>query len=221
MTLSLKRGGLGRQSGSRTVWLAAGLLALVLAAGSLWQAPAAIASSHTDALKCGAAGSGPPVSGEKCEEEIDASKESQTLGSVVETALNILTWVAGIAAVFVLIIAGIRYVVSGGSSSGVTGAKNMIIYALIGVVIALLAQIIVRFVIGNIDTATENESSEAAPAVDGEDGEEEGVETTSVTYTCTRTADGVDCSPALEAGDPDPCTPGTTVGSTCTETIES
>ena len=72
----------------------------------------------------------------------------------------------------------------GGSSSGVTGAKNMIIYALIGVVIALLAQVIVRFVIGNVGTAAVTT----------------GQTTTTVTYTCTASGDAASCSPMLPPG---------------------
>ena len=80
---------------------------------------------------------------------------SEGLRAVIRTTLNVLTWIVGVAAVVVLIIAGFRYVVSGGSSSGVTGAKNMIVYALVGVVIALLAQVIVRFVVGNVKESVE------------------------------------------------------------------
>jgi hypothetical protein len=46
-----------------------------------------------------------------------------------------------------IIIGGFRYVVSGGDSAGVEGAKNTILYAVIGLVVALLAQAIVVFVI--------------------------------------------------------------------------
>jgi hypothetical protein len=50
-----------------------------------------------------------------------------------------------------LIIGGIRYVVSGGDSSAVTSAKNTILYAVVGIVVALLAYALVNFVIGSFD----------------------------------------------------------------------
>ena len=46
-----------------------------------------------------------------------------------------------------LIIGGIRYVISGGDSKKVTDAKNTIMYAIIGLIIAILAYAIVNFVI--------------------------------------------------------------------------
>ena len=102
-----------------------------------------------------------------------------SLRDVIRWALNVLTWLVGVAAVIVLMVAGFRYVVSGGSSSGVTGAKNMIVYALIGVVIALLAQIIVVFVIGGIDDTVASTSDDiTAPDETGTSGDSEAVPTT-------------------------------------------
>ena len=46
-----------------------------------------------------------------------------------------------------LIVGGIRYVVSGGDQSAVQGAKNTILYAIVGVVVAILAFAVVNFVI--------------------------------------------------------------------------
>ena len=49
-----------------------------------------------------------------------------------------------------LIIGGIRYVISGGNSAAVTAAKNTILYAIVGLIIALFAYAIVNFVIGSL-----------------------------------------------------------------------
>lgn len=70
---------------------------------------------------------------------------------VIRVALNLLSLAAGIAAVIMLIIAGIRYATSGGDSGGVSGAKNTIIYAIIGIAIVAMSQLIVRFVIARIN----------------------------------------------------------------------
>jgi hypothetical protein len=48
-----------------------------------------------------------------------------------------------------IIIGGFRYITSGGKQESVTSAKNTILYAIIGLVIVALAQIIVRFVLSN------------------------------------------------------------------------
>ena len=60
---------------------------------------------------------------------------------------NVLLFIIGAISVIMLIIGGIRYVVSGGDSSAVTSAKNTILYAVIGIVVAILAYAMVNFVI--------------------------------------------------------------------------
>ena len=49
-----------------------------------------------------------------------------------------------------LIYGGLRYVISGGDSKKVTDAKNTIMYAIIGLIIAILAYAIVNFVINAV-----------------------------------------------------------------------
>lgn len=66
----------------------------------------------------------------------------------LRTALNLLSFVAGVIAVIMIMIAGARYITSQGDSQKVSQAKNAIIYAAIGIVIVALAQVIVRFVLG-------------------------------------------------------------------------
>ncbi|MNI84677.1 hypothetical protein D3C73_1416030 [compost metagenome] len=49
-----------------------------------------------------------------------------------------------------LIIGGIRYTISGGDSSAVTSAKNTIMYAIVGIIVAVLAFAIVNFVLTSL-----------------------------------------------------------------------
>lgn len=71
-------------------------------------------------------------------------------GGIFKTIVNILLYIIGAIAVIVLIIGGIRYVTSGGDSSAVTAAKNTILYAIIGIIVAILAYAIVNFVLGTL-----------------------------------------------------------------------
>ena len=73
-----------------------------------------------------------------------------TVFAVFTTAINIMLFIIGILSVIMLIYGGIRYVLSSGDSGAVTNAKNTIMYAIIGLVIAILAYAIVNFVIGSI-----------------------------------------------------------------------
>lgn len=70
-----------------------------------------------------------------------------TWNKYAKFALNLLSIIVGIAAVIMIIIAGLRYVTSGGKDESVKGAKNTILYAIIGLVIVALAQVIVHFVL--------------------------------------------------------------------------
>ena len=68
-------------------------------------------------------------------------------GGIFRTITNVLLFLIGAVAVIMLIIGGIRYTISGGDSTAVTSAKNTILYAVIGIVVALLAYAIVNFVL--------------------------------------------------------------------------
>jgi hypothetical protein len=67
--------------------------------------------------------------------------------TVIKNIINTLLYVLGAVAVIVIVIAGILYVISGGETANVTKAKNMLLYAIIGLVVAILAYAIVNFVI--------------------------------------------------------------------------
>lgn len=77
-----------------------------------------------------------------------------TFDKYVKFALNLLSIIVGIAAVIMIIVAGLRYVTSGGKDEAVKGAKNTILYAIIGLVIVALAQIIVHFVLTEANPST-------------------------------------------------------------------
>lgn len=73
-----------------------------------------------------------------------------TQDGVFRTVVNILLFIIGAIAVIMLIIGGIRYVVSGGDQTAVTGAKNTILYAIVGIVVAILAYAAVSFVTNSL-----------------------------------------------------------------------
>src|SRR5689334_5232328 len=66
---------------------------------------------------------------------------------IFKTITNVLLFIIGAISVIMLIIGGIRYTTSGGDSSAVTSAKNTILYAIVGIVVAILAYAVVNFVI--------------------------------------------------------------------------
>jgi len=100
-----------------------------------------------EAIKCGACGS----SGVGCNE-----KPEDPLNNTIANVVNLLSTIVGILAVIMIIIAGFRYVTSGGKQENVTAAKNTIIYAVIGLVIVVIAQLIVHFVLTKVENAGNN-----------------------------------------------------------------
>ena len=78
---------------------------------------------------------------------------------VFKQVTNTILYIVGIIAVIMLIIGGIRYVVSGGDSKKVTDAKNTILYAIIGLVIAFLAFAIVNFVVSALPSSNDNKEN--------------------------------------------------------------
>lgn len=66
----------------------------------------------------------------------------------ITAVVNILSLIVGIAAVIMIILAGLKYVTSGSNAQDVASARERIIYSLVALVVAALAQVIVRYVIG-------------------------------------------------------------------------
>lgn len=79
--------------------------------------------------------------GEGSAESID--DPSETITNVV----NIILWFVGVVCVIMIIVGGIKYATSSGDSGKVTSAKNTILYAVIGLIVAIFAYAIVNFVI--------------------------------------------------------------------------
>ena len=94
-----------------------------------------------------------PNSGAGCANTDEAGSSVQKVASDV---INLLSWVVGVISVIMIIVGGFRYITSGGASDKVTGAKNTIIYAIIGLIIVALAQFIVNFVLAKTIDASNN-----------------------------------------------------------------
>ena len=82
-----------------------------------------------------------------CDPGSDAVADSANLTGVITTVVNVISIIVGVVAVIMIIWGGLKYITSGGESNKITGAKNTILYALIGLVVVALAQFIVRFVL--------------------------------------------------------------------------
>ena len=70
-----------------------------------------------------------------------------SVGDIVSTVVKVLLFIIGAVSVIMIILGGIRYTISQGDSSAVTAAKNTILYAVIGLLVAIFAYAIVSFVV--------------------------------------------------------------------------
>lgn len=71
--------------------------------------------------------------------------------TLLTNGLNLAYFLAGAICVIVIIIAGIMYVTSTGDAGRVTKAKNLLTYAIVGLIIILSAFAITNFVIGRFN----------------------------------------------------------------------
>lgn len=102
------------------------------------------AANGTQGIK---AGTDAAFSGSNCSSTALTTDSNNSLAQIAKTTVNIMSLVVGIVAVIMIIYGGLRYITSGGDSGAVGNAKNTLIYAIIGLVIVALAQVIVHFVL--------------------------------------------------------------------------
>jgi|APEBP8051072433_1049376.scaffolds.fasta_scaffold04398_6 hypothetical protein len=78
------------------------------------------------------------------------------VGTLAKKVVDWLSWAIGIISIIMIIFAGFKYITSGGESSNVSGAKNTLIYAIVGLVLVVLAQVIVKVVLSGAGSAAGN-----------------------------------------------------------------
>ena len=121
--------------------------AVALSAGPAYAADATgtcTGNPNTDGLAGGA----------KCSQGNSQTTNLFGTGGVFTVAANTLIFVVGAVSVIYLIIGGLRYVVSNGDAKNVTAAKETILYAIVGVVVAVISYALVAFVVNALSTAS-------------------------------------------------------------------
>jgi hypothetical protein len=110
-------------------------LSMVLGMTSLFVAPA------------GAINVNQPCTAANKDTAVCKSLGSDSASKFIQTIINTLLFIIGAISVIMIIVGGIRYVLSNGNSSQINSAKDTVLYAVIGLIVALLAYAIVGFVI--------------------------------------------------------------------------
>lgn len=104
-----------------------------------------VLAQDTAQVNCGASGT---LTGVNCP---TTGTADTTINNTIKRAIQLFQVVVGLISVFMLIVGGLKYITSGGESSNVQGAKNTILYAVIGLVVVGLAQVIVQFVLNRVN----------------------------------------------------------------------
>ncbi len=68
--------------------------------------------------------------------------------NIINSISEAILYVVGTIAVLFIIIGGFQYITSAGNPDAIEKAKNTILYAVIGIIIALLAYAIVKYIVG-------------------------------------------------------------------------
>ena len=110
-------------------------------------APAAAHAAVLDDA-CKGAGAASAV----CKDKNQTTNPVTGTNGILVRAARIVALIAGIIAVFVMMAGGVVYITAGGDSGKITTAKNMIIYAAVGLVIIGLAGAIITLIVNTIQT---------------------------------------------------------------------
>jgi Type IV secretion system pilin len=70
--------------------------------------------------------------------------------SVIETAFAFFFGLIGVVSVLVIVIAGVQLTISGGEPQKVAKARQTILYAIVGVIVAIFGSFIVGFILGEL-----------------------------------------------------------------------
>ncbi len=118
------------------------LLSLVVAVSALVATPLTANALFEDAKDDACAGSQLTTAAPNC-----SDTASDEVDSLLSTIVNILSTIIGIVAVIIIIVNGLRFITAGGDANSISSARNGIIYAIVGLILVGLAQVIVRFVL--------------------------------------------------------------------------
>lgn len=92
-------------------------------------------STTSDASVCQVDGNNNPIAGSE---------------GIILRVVRILSYVVGVASVLMVIFGGLKFITANGDSNNISSGRNTILYALIGVVVFLISQLIIRFVLSNV-----------------------------------------------------------------------
>jgi hypothetical protein len=117
---------------------------LALTVATVGTALAAVPAGAATPEESACQGSGGTWSGSAC------TQGTRTVPGTIKSVGNIIIFITGAISVLMIIIGGLRYTTSGGDQGSITSAKNTILYAVVGLIVSVIAFAIVNFVLSNL-----------------------------------------------------------------------
>lgn len=77
-------------------------------------------------------------------------KASTTVNKLIKNIINLLSWGIGVISVIVVMLGGFSIITANGDAAKVTKGRQMVMYALVGLVVVALSQVIVKFVLNKV-----------------------------------------------------------------------
>lgn len=124
-----------------TLWVGGIVAAVILAVSA---APQTALAVDFFGGACSGAGSGSAACSGNGSDTITGTN------GIILKAASLMSIIAGIAAVLVIMISGFLFITAGGDSNKISTAKNSLIYAIVGLVVIVLARAIVIFVVSRV-----------------------------------------------------------------------
>jgi len=80
-----------------------------------------------------------------CKDQNSAEANKNPIISIIKTAINVVSYMAGAAAVIAILISSIRFLTANGDENSIAGARRTLIFAGAGLIVVIIAQAIVAF----------------------------------------------------------------------------
>lgn len=80
-----------------------------------------------------------------CRDQNSAAAGSNPIIGILKTAITIVSYMAGAAAVIAILISSIKFMTANGDANSISSAKNTLVFAAVGIIVVLIAQSIVAF----------------------------------------------------------------------------
>ncbi len=125
------------------------LLSLSLISLCLFSTPAVAGAAFDPfgGVKCGDAQNSKSAI---CNSRSESTDPIAGTNGVIIKVTNIIAYIAGIAAVIILVVSGIQFITSGGDSAKVATARKTIIGALVGIAVIVLAHTLIVYIVKRI-----------------------------------------------------------------------